>query len=44
MPAELRFDWEDAAPPQGDKANYYYVRVMQRDGQMACSSPIWVTK
>ena len=43
-PAELRFEWEDAAPPQGERANYYYVRVTQRDGQMAWSSPIWVTK
>ncbi len=42
--AELRFDWEDAAPPQGERANYYYIRVMQQDGQMAWSSPIWVTK
>jgi hypothetical protein len=22
--------------------SFYYVRVMQRDGQMAWSSPIWV--
>jgi hypothetical protein len=25
-------------------ANYYYVRVLQEDGQMAWSSPIWITK
>jgi hypothetical protein len=42
--AELRFDWEDAAPPQGERANYYYIRVTQQDGQMAWASPIWVTK
>ena len=26
--AELRFDWEDAASPQGERPNYYYVRVI----------------
>ena len=24
--------------------NRYYVRVVQRDGNMAWSSPVWVTK
>ena len=43
-PAEIRFSWEDAAPPKVDRANYYYVRVTQQNGQMAWSSPIWVTK
>jgi hypothetical protein len=40
---EARFKWHDANPPQGGKAAYYYVRVQQRDGNMAWSSPIWVT-
>jgi hypothetical protein len=42
--AEMRFEWEDAAPPAAQKANYYYVRVTQANGQMAWSSPIWVTR
>ena len=42
--AEIRFEWEDSAPPQSDKINYYYVRVTQQNGQMAWSSPIWLTK
>lgn len=43
-PAEVRFDWQDAAPPERDKGNYYYVRVAQENGQMAWSSPIWVMR
>jgi hypothetical protein len=38
----LRFHWEDKQPVQRDKASYYYVRVLQTDGQMAWASPIWV--
>src|SRR6185437_13549907 len=40
--AEARFHWDDPAPKKGDKASYYYVRVLQKDGQMAWASPIWV--
>jgi hypothetical protein len=40
--AEARFRWEDPAPVKGEKASYYYVRVAQKDGQMAWGSPIWV--
>jgi hypothetical protein len=40
--AEARFHWEDPVPVKGTKASYYYVRVLQKDGQMAWSSPIWV--
>jgi hypothetical protein len=40
---EARFHWEDAAPVKRDKPSYYYVRVVQQDGQMAWSSPIWAT-
>jgi hypothetical protein len=39
---EAKFHWEDAAPKKGDKASDYYVRVVQKDGQMAWASPIWV--
>jgi len=40
--AEARFHWDDAAPKKGEKVSYYYVRVVQKDGQMAWASPIWV--
>jgi hypothetical protein len=39
---DAKFHWEDAAPNKGEKASYYYVRVQQKDEQMAWSSPIWV--
>jgi hypothetical protein len=41
---EVRFDWEDTNPPAAATANYYYVRVTQDNGQMAWSSPIWVSR
>jgi hypothetical protein len=41
--AEARFRWEDPAPKKGEKASYYYVRVQQKNGHAAWSSPIWVT-
>lgn len=41
-PAEVRFHWEDKTPPKGAKASYYYVRVVQKDGQLAWGSPFWV--
>jgi hypothetical protein len=34
------FRYRDAQPERGE--NYYYIRVIQRDGNMAWSSPIWV--
>jgi hypothetical protein len=37
---EISFDYSDAAPRQGE--NYYYVRVLQVDRNLAWSSPIWV--
>ena len=40
--AEAKFHWEDAAPKKGAKASYYYVRVVQKNRQMAWASPIWV--
>ena len=39
---EARFHWDDPTPRKGEKASYYYVRVEQKDGQMAWASPIWV--
>lgn len=32
---------EDPEPPEGE--SWYYARVIQKDGNMAWSSPIWVT-
>jgi len=43
-PDEVRFDWEDVLAPPAGKAGYYYIRVIQVDGQMAWSSPIWVSR
>jgi hypothetical protein len=31
-------------PEMLDGENRYYVRVIQRDGNMAWSSPVWVTQ
>jgi hypothetical protein len=40
--AEARFHWRDPEPKKGERPSYYYVRVMQQDGQMTWASPIWV--
>jgi hypothetical protein len=32
---------EDPEPPPGE--SWYYARVIQKDGAMAWSSPVWVT-
>ena len=37
----MQFEWSDDRPTQQE--TYYYVRVTQRDGEMAWSSPVWVT-
>jgi hypothetical protein len=39
-PEQVQFRYQDAQPPAGEA--YYYVRVIQEDGNMAWSSPIWV--
>jgi hypothetical protein len=39
---EIRFAWDDKNPHKGEKPSYYYVRVTQKDRQMAWGSPIWV--
>ena len=41
QPDEVTFRFVDTQPPSGEQ--HYYVRVQQADGQMAWSSPIWVT-
>ena len=35
-----RFQIEDTNPPKG--TNWYYGRIVQKDGNMAWSSPVWV--
>ncbi len=40
-PREVRFQYQDDAPPAGRYP--YFVRVTQQDGHMAWSSPIYVT-
>jgi hypothetical protein len=39
--SEARMHWQDPTPVRGTKPSYYYVRVVQKDGQLAWSSPIW---
>jgi hypothetical protein len=34
--------WTDPAPQPG--THYYYVRVLQQDGELAWGSPLWVTR
>lgn len=41
---EVRWHWKDESPLRGEQSVYYYVRVLQQDGQMAWGSPIWVVK
>jgi len=36
----LIFEWTDASPMAGTV--FYYIRVRQKDGEMAWSSPVWV--
>jgi len=38
---EVEFSYMDVQAAPG--SSYYYVRVQQEDGEMAWSSPIWVT-
>jgi hypothetical protein len=39
---EASFKYMDTSPL--DKTGYYYVRVVQKDGELAWSSPVWLTK
>jgi hypothetical protein len=41
---ESRFHWQDPNPLKGEKNVYYYVRVLQKNKQMAWGSPIWVRR
>ena len=40
--AELKFTYTDAAAEAGE--SYYYVRVIQKNGQVGWGSPIWVRR
>ena len=40
--AEVQFEYVDTAIKPG--STYYYVRIEQTDGQLAWSSPIWLTR
>ena len=39
--SEFEFEFTDASPRAGE--NWYYLRIMQEDGNIAWSSPIWIT-
>ena len=39
--ASVQLTYEDSDAKPGE--SYYYVRVQQSDGQMAWSSPMWIT-
>ncbi len=38
--AELEFQYADQDQAPGE--SYYYLRVAQKDGEMAWGSPVWV--
>lgn len=38
---DVELAWDDPVPPAGTA--YYYLRVVQVDGEMAWSSPVWLT-
>jgi hypothetical protein len=37
---DTEIEWRDPEPPSHE--HYYYVHIIQEDGQMAWSSPIWI--
>ena len=39
--AQVDFTYADADPSKG--THFYYARILQKNGQVAWSSPIWVT-
>jgi hypothetical protein len=39
---DAELEWTDPAGPDGE--SYYYLRVLQADGQMGWSSPVWIRK
>jgi hypothetical protein len=39
---EFKAQWSD--PKADGKTHYYYIRVLQTDGEIAWGSPLWITK
>lgn len=39
---KMEFEYGKTEPPK--EADFYYLRVIQQDGEMAWSSPIWITR
>ena len=39
---DVRISWPDPEPPTGE--HYYYLHVIQADGQQAWSSPVWIRR
>ena len=37
---ECKQDWKDSEPLEG--THYYYVRVQQKNGELAWTSPMWI--
>jgi hypothetical protein len=40
---EIEFDFMDLNMPLPEPSNWYYLRVIQEDGNWAWASPIWIT-
>jgi hypothetical protein len=38
----VEFRWTDEEPPASGDLSWYYVRILQDDGEIAWASPIWV--
>ena len=38
---KIEMEWEDTSPVKGE--NHYYIRILQTNGELAWSSPIWLT-
>jgi hypothetical protein len=39
---DLQFEYAKTEPPK--ETDFYYLRVIQTDGEMAWSSPVWISK
>src|SRR5262249_51741109 len=39
---KIEFEYGRTEPPR--ETDYYYLRVIQQDGEMAWSSPIWISR
>ncbi len=41
---DVEIRWEDQPPAEGGRGSYYYLRAIQVDGEVAWSSPVWVSR